>query len=302
VRVYKPDGSNVELCRQELVKKGAVIFRPTTPGCELAEELLPEQHIRLNIDLLLAGGIQQIGDQEVIIYKPRWGCFYKTPLDEHLQKLGVTSLAFTGCNFPNCPRTSIYEASERDFRIVLVEDAVSGLYKRGKDEIRNIGVYTMRAKGLEEAIGSVQPRMVKLRSPREALGGYIILPRLIDKVRLHAQGKLPPEYVENLLKPGLTLDGRFLTFTGSDAEGLRKAILSAKTDEEVLAWVEHNARPRSFEEKQRWAEEIDTYRPDPIMANRRKEVYSVLASKIDVTAVSILDLIDMDEGQIPIRG
>ncbi|MDC4227500.1 MAG: DUF5069 domain-containing protein [Candidatus Manganitrophus sp.] len=27
-----------------------------------------------------------------------------------------------------------------------------------------------------------------LRSPRERLGGYLLLPRLIDKVRLHAQG------------------------------------------------------------------------------------------------------------------
>ena len=33
---------------------------------------------------------------------------------------------FCGCNFPNCPRTSIYEASERDFRVVLARDAISG--------------------------------------------------------------------------------------------------------------------------------------------------------------------------------
>lgn len=41
---------------------------------------------------------------------------------------------FAGCNFPNCPRTSIYEASERDFRTVLVRDAISGLYERGEHE------------------------------------------------------------------------------------------------------------------------------------------------------------------------
>ena len=34
----------------------------------------------------------------------------------------------------------MYEASERDFRIVLVSDAVSGLYDRGVDECRAIGV------------------------------------------------------------------------------------------------------------------------------------------------------------------
>jgi nicotinamidase-related amidase len=74
------------------------------------------------------------------MYKARWGAFYKTRLEEHLQELGVNTVVFSGCNFPNCPRTSIYEASERDFRVVLVKDAISGLYERGIGELQNIGV------------------------------------------------------------------------------------------------------------------------------------------------------------------
>src|SRR5207247_853290 len=82
--------------------------------------------------LLLAGGIQHVGPGEVIIYKPRWGAFFQTPLEAHLRALRVSTLAFCGCNFPNCPRASVYEASERDFRLLLVLDAVSGLYERGE--------------------------------------------------------------------------------------------------------------------------------------------------------------------------
>ena len=152
IRLYKEDGSNVDLCRRSMVESGAAILRPGSPGSELAGELLPEPDIRLDAELLLSGGIQQIAPQEVIIYKPRWGAFFKTPLEAHLQELGVSSLAFAGCNFPNCPRTSIYEASERDFRIVLVEDAVSGLYERGTEEMRNIAVRPMSAKELEKAV------------------------------------------------------------------------------------------------------------------------------------------------------
>ena len=152
VRIYKKDGSNVDLCRRSIVESGMVPLCPGTSGCELASELLPEPDIRLDTDLLLSGGIQHIGPKEVIIYKPRWGAFYKTPLEDYLYKLGVSSLAFTGCNFPNCPRASIYEASERDFRIALVEDAVSGLYEQGRKEMRNIGVLIMSANELEEAI------------------------------------------------------------------------------------------------------------------------------------------------------
>jgi nicotinamidase-related amidase len=53
----------------------------------------------------------------------------------------VTTLVFSGCNFPNCPRTSIYEASERDFRVVVARNAVSGLYERGERELVGIGVH-----------------------------------------------------------------------------------------------------------------------------------------------------------------
>jgi len=152
VRLYKEDGSNVDLCRRSMVESGAAILCPGSLGSELASELLAEPSTRLDADLLLSGGIQQVAPQEVIIYKPRWGAFFKTPLEAHLQDLGVSSLAFTGCNFPNCPRTSIYEASERDFRIVLVEDAVSGLYERGTEEMRNIGVRLVGSEELEEAV------------------------------------------------------------------------------------------------------------------------------------------------------
>ncbi|HJT19791.1 MAG TPA: DUF5069 domain-containing protein [Nitrospira sp.] len=89
-----------------------------------------------------------------------------------------------------------------------------------------------------------------LRSPRDKLGGYVILPRLIDKVRLHSRGQLPSEYVENLLGADpTTLDGRFLIFTRLDAEELRSKILSVDSDEKVLDWVERQALPRSPTQK-----------------------------------------------------
>lgn len=140
VRIYKTDGSNVDLCRRELVENGTELLAENSLGAELAKELFDEDKVRYNTKLLLSGGIQNINDFEVIIYKPRWGAFYQTPLQAYLQKLKVDTLVFSGCNFPNCPRTSIYEASERDYRIVLAEDALSGIYEQGKRELHNIGV------------------------------------------------------------------------------------------------------------------------------------------------------------------
>jgi nicotinamidase-related amidase len=140
VRLYRADGTNAEPCRRDLVMGDTPVLRPGTSGRLLAPGILPESAVELDDELLLGGGVQLVGVGEVVLYKPRWGAFYGTSLEGHLRSLGVDSLVFVGCNFPNCPRASVYEASERDFRVALVDDAVSGLYDRGRDEMRNIGV------------------------------------------------------------------------------------------------------------------------------------------------------------------
>ncbi len=139
VRLYQPDGCNVDLARRRLIEQGARIAAPGSAGSQIAVEVLPNV-VELDHGLLLSGGLQRLGTAEHVMYKPRWGAFYGTELERHLRESGSSTLVFAGCNFPNCPRTSIYEASERDFRIVLVSDAVSGLYDRGVEECRAIGV------------------------------------------------------------------------------------------------------------------------------------------------------------------
>ena len=145
------------------------------------------------------------------------------------------------------------------------------------------------------------PKPVPLRSPRESLGGYILLPRLIDKVRLLAQRQLPQAYAANALGTEFTLDGRFLIFTGLNAEALRQAILSSRTDVEVLAWVQQHARPTSAEEKHTWAEQVNRYRPDAALVEYRKRIYPELAAQVDVGSLSVLGLIDMDEDRLAIN-
>ena len=152
VRLYRTDGANVDLCRRHGVEEGAEMLAPGTLGSELAPPLLPAPDLSLDDELLLAGGVQSLGPNESVIYKPRWGAFYETPLEEHLRERDVTTLVFSGCNFPNCPRTSIYEASERDFRVVLARDGVSGLYERGEKELAGIGVHLADAAELVERL------------------------------------------------------------------------------------------------------------------------------------------------------
>jgi len=154
VRLYLPDGTNSDSCRRQKLESGRSAVAPGTDGAEIVSALKPSAALRLDGDRLLKGGLQAWSEREWVIYKPRWGAFYSTPLEGHLRSLGVTTLVVCGFNFPNCPRTTIYEASERDFRIVMVRDGVSGLYDRGIEEIRNIGVAVMTVEEIMKAIRS----------------------------------------------------------------------------------------------------------------------------------------------------
>ena len=137
----------------------------------------------------------------------------------------------------------------------------------------------------------------RLRSPRERLGGYVILPRLIDKVRLHAQGLLPEAYVPFLLRPGLALDGRFLAFTGLQPEALREAVYSTKHDPEILAWVREASAPHSPEEIEAWSAALEQLCPDRVLARFLARLSPELALQVDFTQHPLFDLIEMEEGR-----
>ncbi len=146
-----------------------------------------------------------------------------------------------------------------------------------------------------------------LRSPRETLAGYAFLPRLIDKVRLHARGILPEDYHPNLLaKTDRTFDGRFLLFAGIDPEELREAILSSSDDEAVGTWVQRMAEPRSQEEIRAWSEANATSLSAPTSEriSLRTQFYPGPAKVLGpplLGSVNPCDLIDFDEGRISLE-
>src|SRR5690606_4689897 len=85
IRLYQPDGSNAELCRRELISSGKQIVAPNSPGAEIIDELLPEIDNPHSHDELLNGNIIRCGDNDHVLYKPRWGAFYNTTLHDMLQ-------------------------------------------------------------------------------------------------------------------------------------------------------------------------------------------------------------------------
>lgn len=148
VRLYRCNGSNVDLCHRAAIEAGQRIVMPGTSGAELIDEVKPSQGQRLEPELLLDGKLQEIGHKEWVCYKSRLSAFFQTPLEDHLKSLGITTIVICGTDFPTSPRSTVYAASNRDFRIVLATDAISGASDAGLDELAQIGVYLMSSEQL----------------------------------------------------------------------------------------------------------------------------------------------------------
>jgi hypothetical protein len=73
------------------------------------------------------------------------------------------------------------------------------------------------------------------RSPRVTLGGYALLPRMLDKCRASLANTLG-EY-----KYDCPMDRHFFAFTGLTGDQLKEVVSQGKSDFEVLAWIQNNA-------------------------------------------------------------
>jgi hypothetical protein len=71
------------------------------------------------------------------------------------------------------------------------------------------------------------------RSPRVRLGGYVILPRCLDKGRATLSGKNGEYHF------ACPLDQQFLQFAGINPEVFKKEL--GKSDTEILEWIQKNA-------------------------------------------------------------
>ena len=140
LRLYRPDGSNAELCRRGPLAAGERFFLAGDPGRLIAPELLPADAPPPDDEALLAGHLQPLGPAEWYSYKPRWGAFYGSGLGDHLQQLGINTVIIAGCNYPNCVRATVYEASARDLRVIAITDGISNFTEHGWQELASIGI------------------------------------------------------------------------------------------------------------------------------------------------------------------
>lgn len=60
--------------------------------------------------------------------------------------MALDTIVVAGCNLPSCPRATLFDATERDFRSVLVVDAVSQLSDERLTDLEAIGVRLLQTR------------------------------------------------------------------------------------------------------------------------------------------------------------
>ena len=130
------------------------------------------------------------------------------------------------------------------------------------------------------------------RSPRQRLGGYVLLPRILDKGRAALAGKLG-EYRFN----GRGMDRHFFNFVGLDHESLQKELAKGGGDGEVLAWIDLNAKtPRQPWEIAAWSDHHLNRTPDSdaeTFADFAEAVGQFTKTREDIK--TWFDLLDLDD-------
>ena len=95
------------------------------------------------------------------------------------------------------------------------------------------------------------------RAMRQRLGGYVILPRMLDK------GRATLTDTNGEYNYDSTTDKRYLSFVGIDAGALLRELETGKGDGEVLDWINAHARtPRQPWEIEAWSASMERRGPD----------------------------------------
>ena len=128
------------------------------------------------------------------------------------------------------------------------------------------------------------------RSPRVRLGGYAILPRMLDKGRATIAGKNGEYHYD------CPMDQRLLVFLGLDAGALKKQLASGKGDGEILEWIlKHAKHKHNDAEVATWSAQAEVRVPSDVESREYfHDIHRKTAPKRKDIA-SWFDLLDVDD-------
>jgi gluconokinase len=135
-----------------------------------------------------------------------------------------------------------------------------------------------------------------LRSPYETVGGLVYFGRMLDKIRLHDRGALPPDF--NLgEKDWYFYDARCVRFLGVRYPALVKRVRRGGTDAQVLRWCFKQGGRKTPEQIEVWNAFLSKrgWRDSARDGLEEEKAAAGLGRRRDI--VTWFDLFDVEEGR-----
>jgi hypothetical protein len=128
------------------------------------------------------------------------------------------------------------------------------------------------------------------RSARVRLGGYAILPRMLDKCRAELAG------TANGYTYGCSLDKRLLDFAGVDADALKAEVAKGLGDGAIIVWFRANGKNRRTEsEIAAWTHYQENRVPENLESREKFSAYHRESGAHRDDIGTWFDVLDLDD-------
>ena len=129
------------------------------------------------------------------------------------------------------------------------------------------------------------------RGPRETMLGLTFMPRTIDKIR----AEMPGGNLGSYLNEPRGISAFMCRRIGVEMDELRAAVVSAKDESEVEAWLRERLDPAGVDETNRKLESLTIERLSPEDQVMVRDYHPILNSRPEL--VRFYDIFEADEAQ-----
>ena len=132
------------------------------------------------------------------------------------------------------------------------------------------------------------------RSPYGKLGGYVHLPRLIDKAKLHRKGLLDGYNYKTI-----GFDKHLLAFVKVNPDAFEEAANRLDDDQAILEWLQQHGSKHTDDAIEQWNQAMISRHPDtPVKRARFLHFLKEAGGQDRKDIRTYFDLIEFDEGRM----
>jgi hypothetical protein len=93
------------------------------------------------------------------------------------------------------------------------------------------------------------------RSPRNRIGDYALIARMIDKGRATLNGTVGEYHY------ACPLDQMLFTYKGVQADDVKALLAAGASDDEILLWFNQHGTPKNAADTKAWSDGVEGYSP-----------------------------------------